>query len=216
MTVFKLPKRVSEWGCDAAKKNVSVETNPSQVSYLRHEDKCLFSKENITTEKGLSFMKIYYEEVPLYALIDSGSTISLAGPKLFQQFPSLRQLLKPYDCEALTVCNSTFKFAFPFSIGQNNFWVCLKYVETMPYSVLLGADFLKSTGINVEFGSGIVIIPDVLEISAQQTQTIEPKQRSLLYGTLPQKPCVDVLGLIVPCDSSELHGVKPLAVQWYK
>ena len=104
-TVFKLPKRVSEWGCDAAKKNVSVETNPSQVSYLRHEDKCLFSRDNITTEKGLSFMKIYYEEVPLYALIDSGSTISLAGPKLFQQFPSLRQLLKPYDCEALTVCN---------------------------------------------------------------------------------------------------------------
>ena len=66
--------------------------------------------------------------------------------------------------------------------------------------MLLGADLLKSTGINVDF---------VLEISAQQTQTIEPKQRSLLYGTLPQKPCVDILGLIVPCDSSELHGVKP-------
>ena len=172
----------------------------------------MFSK-NITTEKGLSFMKIYYEEVPLYVLIDSGSTISLAGPKLFQQFPSLRQLLNPYDCEAFTVCNSTFKFAgqltFAFSIGQNNFWVCLKYVETMLYSVLLGADFLKSTGINVDFGSGIVKIPDVLEISVQQTQTIEPKQRSLLHGTLPQKTCVDVLGLIVPCDSSELHGVKP-------
>ena len=164
-TVFKLPKHISEWGCDAAKKNVSVETNPSQVSYLRHEDKCLFSKENITTEKGLSFMKIYYEEVPLYALIDSGSTISLAGPKHFQQFPSLKQLLKPYDCEALAVCNSTFKFAgqltFAFSIGQNNFWVCLKYVETMPYSVLLGADFLKPTGINVDFGSGIVTIGNI-------------------------------------------------------
>ena len=58
----------------------------------------------------------------------------------------------------------------------------------MPYSVLLGADFFKSNGINVDFGSGIVTIPDVLEISAQQTQTIEPKQRSLLYGTLPQNP----------------------------
>ena len=71
-------------------------------------------------------MKIYYEEVPLHALIDSGSTISLAGPKPFQQFPSLRQLLKPYDCEALTVCNSTFKFAgqltFAFCLGQKKFW----------------------------------------------------------------------------------------------
>ena len=56
-----------------------------------------------TTDKGLSFMKIYYEEVPLYALIDSGSTISLAGPKLFQPFPYLRKLLKPYGFEVLTV-----------------------------------------------------------------------------------------------------------------
>ena len=68
-----------------------------------------FSRENITTEKRLSFMKIYYEKVPLYALIVSGSTISLAGPKLFQQFTSLKELLKPYDCEALTVCKSTLK-----------------------------------------------------------------------------------------------------------
>ena len=61
----------------------------------------------------------------------------------------------------------------------------------MPYSVLFGADFLKSTGTNVDFGNGIVTIPDVSEISAQQTQTIMLKQRSLFYGTLRQKLCID-------------------------
>ena len=61
----------------------------------------------------------------------------------------------------------------------------------MPYSVLLGPDFWKSTGINVDFGSGIVTIPDILEISVQQTQNSSWK------GLSPLRPGFGLLQVLL-------------------
>ena len=75
--------------------------------------------------------------------------------------------------------------------------------------MLLGDNFLKFKGISVNFGNGIVTVSDVLEITFQQTPEIEPKRGKVPYDVLPQKLCTDVLGLIIPCGSSESNGIKP-------
>ena len=96
-----------------------------------------------------------HSDVEILVLVDTGSTTSLAGPSLFQQIPQLCSRIEPHKSQATTVCSSVFPISgilpFDFKIEDKLLHVSLKFVETMPYQVLLGTDFLKLCGTLVDF-----------------------------------------------------------------
>ena len=198
--VFKLPWRVPERGWDATKTvttNSPTQTNPKPVCMN------LDCTREMTKQEGLSFVTIYHNNNPVYALLDSGSTISLAGPKLFRQFPYLMSRLQQCEEKGLTVCDSAFVFSgkinFMFTMGNKDFTVTLKYLDTMPYPVLLGSDFLNSAGVSLNFKEGIITIPERMKVSVKQGRLIKPQRSALIQGALDQKVDVDVVGVVMPC-----------------
>ena len=122
--------------------NVRSDDRPTMNNFKGGPDKICLSSELIKND-GLTFIKVLHQYMPVFALIDKGSTTSVAGPKLIEQFSYLEQQMSQHRGEAITVCSSRFEFSgmlpFAFNIEErqfeNNF-----YIDTMPYSVLLGSN----------------------------------------------------------------------------
>ena len=119
-------------------------------------DPCFVTlSDQLIKKKGLTFIKVMYQGNPLHALLDTGSTISLAGDPLFEKFPQLKQTLKPSSGHALSVNSSKVNFCgeldLQFTLDTKNCVVTLKYLAQMPYPLLLGTDFLKQHGACIDF-----------------------------------------------------------------
>ena len=79
--------------------------------------------------KGLKFVQILLQDSSLYALVDTGSTISLAGQELFDMFPNLTEHLQDYKGTAKNVCSEEFQFdgevPVTFDLAGHTFTVSL-------------------------------------------------------------------------------------------
>ena len=65
---------------------------------------------NRVKNKGLRFIQILHDNTQVDALLDIGSTVSLAGDKLFQMFPEFRKNLIQHKSNAISVDSSDVPF----------------------------------------------------------------------------------------------------------
>ena len=149
---------------------------------------------------GLTFVKILFDNKPIHALIDTGSTVSLAGQKLFTLFPELKQHLQNDNGIAASVCSSVINFdgkiPFTFELAGQTFTIMLKYLENMPYAVLLGADFLHNVGAQLNFDQGIMSVQKKFDVGAKYNCLLEPGKESVVMCVLPHTQLKDVSALI--------------------
>ena len=159
-------------------------------------DKCFVTESEKKT--GLTFVEILFDNKPIHALIDTGSTVSLAGQKLFTLFPELKQHLQKDNGIAASVCSSVINFdgkiPFTFELAGQTFTIMLKYLENMPYAVLLGADYLHNVGDQLNFDQGIM--QKKFDVGAKYNCLVEPGKESVVMCVLPYTQLKDVSALI--------------------
>ena len=169
-------------------------------------DPCLATlSEKFMKKKGLTFIKVMYKGNPLHALLDTGSTVSLVGDPLFDKFPQLKQSLKPSSGYALSVNSSKVKFSgeldLPFTLDSKNCEVTLKYLAQMPYSLLLGTDFLKQYGACIDFDKQTVTFPTSSKVCIQESIELQPGETLTTYGIVECPPPADSIAVVVPLET---------------
>ena len=68
----------------------------------------------------------------------------------------------------------------------------LKYLENMPYAVLLGADFLHHAGAQLNFDQGIMSVQKKFDVGAKYNCLLEPGKQSVVMCVLPYTQLKDV------------------------
>ena len=212
---FKLPRGIPEWGCETP--NLSLDDNDSPVDELFQDtsDECLLTKNN--NIKGLNFVQILLQDSSLYALVDTGSTISLAGQELFDMFLNLIEQLQDYKGTAKNVCSQEFQFdgevPVTFDLAGHTFTVSLKYLKNMPYAVLSGTDFLQTVGAQLDFKNGIMVVPNSYKVGSKYHCLLEPGQESMVMALIPSPPIFNASAIIEFDKNSKYLRVAPSIVR---
>ena len=120
--------------------------------------------------------------------------------------------MSQYRGEAITVCSSTFEFSgmlpFAFNIGERQFESNFKYIDTMPYPVLLGSDFLKACGAVIDYGVGVITVPDTISVKASKRVLVLPNEKFVINGLANVKPQLDITAVTMASDSMRTKGLE--------
>ena len=85
----------------------------------------------------------------------------------------------------------------------------------MPYPVLLGTDFLKRYGTQVDFKNCLLHIPDNVAIKTQQDISIMPMRHVFTCGIIPSRSYCGAVANTSSSRAVEMEGlnVEPLLIQ---
>ena len=116
-------------------------------------------------EFGVKFIEVEILNENILALVDIGSGLTLVGNKFFEQFPYLRQNIKPIDEYGITVNNQKVNFygsiTLEIKLGNSVDPVSIeaRVSDSLPYKLLLGVNFFESTDAIINLGTNIITIP---------------------------------------------------------
>ena len=94
------------------------------------------------------------------------------------------------------------EMTFTFTLDKQEFEITVKYLENMPYPILLGTDFLNKCGACINFKDHTVMVPLYGKVYAQQTYQLQPGEETTVYGQLPDKPGVNSIAVAIPTKES--------------
>ena len=96
-------------GLDALLTDVTCKSCPTKESKdFKRLESIVYFQSLFSVDDGLTFVKIMHAGVEILALVDTGSTTSLAGQSLFQQIPQLCSRIQAHKSQATAVCFSVF------------------------------------------------------------------------------------------------------------
>ena len=187
--MFKLPRGIPEWGWETPDSSLNDNDSPVEELFEDISYESLLTKNNNIKEPN--FVQILLQDSSLYVLVDTGSTISLAG----QEFQ--------FDGEVLVT----------FDLAGHTFTVSLKYLKNMLYAVLLGTDFLQTVGAQLDFKNGITVVSNSYKVGSKYHCLLEPGQESMVMALMPSPLICNASAIIESDNSSKDLRVIPSIVR---
>ena len=124
-------------------------------------------------------------------MLDSGANHSIAGPSLFNQLPELKDHLVSVkeDVTARAINGSIVRYhkklLLPVEVQQQIHNINVYYSEVLPYSLVLGYDYLRQAKMTVSFGEQEVTMKQIAySIRSTNDTLLQPCSEVILWSRM--------------------------------
>ena len=129
------------------------------------ENDTVFPQEKVNVKlSDKNFLKLCIYEKDAFALVDSGSDLTIIGNSFFEKHPDLIQNVIPCERKAQTANAESLDIVgtltFHVEISKVKYAVLAHVSPKTPWEIILGVDFLRQYGVQIDFQNSVLKIPN--------------------------------------------------------
>ena len=154
----------------------------------------------------------YIEGKPIEALIDSGATQCMVGPKLFSLVPETKKQLTNISppIVATAVNGQRIKFEKCLKISMNldgeEVPVTALYSEEMVYPFIIGYSFLRENKLMIDFDNLTIRYNNVSPVKLVSATVLPPRSETTVWGYLKEPTGIGT-GLVISSKMLQEKGL---------
>ena len=154
-----------------------------------------------------NFLKVNLNCKDTFALVDSGSDLTLVGQSFLSKHPDVVDQIRPCTRFAQTANAASFKITGTLFLNLKIAGVTyqtLAYVSpTTPWEMILGVDFMNQFGVQIDFENNLFKIPKYTNLFSVHKIVLPPMAEKMVKCSLSRRAKVNLTGTI--CGKSFLQ-----------
>ena len=160
----------------------------------------------IVFDKNFMYLNIFVGNIPLTALLDSGSSINVMSVNLFQSIPSSDQTdFSPCDEDIILANNQTVnvqgtaKIKLRNSLHDRGYFIVVHILKDCSHPLILGTVYMKQHKISLDFGAccSFANVKKTTKVKCRSSVIVQPNSECLVAALLDDRIGIGMQGLCI-------------------